>query len=141
MLPPQLELTLHAAATWFMVGVIWLIQLVHYPMFAFLDRAKFKRSHAFHSKVTTCIVMPAMLLELALSAVLVWRDGLANWPAPAGFALVALLWALTFFVMVPLHRRLEAEGFDSEVHATLLRWNWMRTFAWSARGIIAAFWF
>ena len=65
MLPPQLDLTLHAAAIWFMAGVTRLIQLVHYPMFAFLDRAKFKRSHAFHLKFTTCIVMPAMLLELA----------------------------------------------------------------------------
>ncbi len=136
-----LELTIHAAATWFMVGLIWLIQLVHYPMFQFLDRASFKSSHTFHSTRITFVVMPAMLLELVLSAVIVWKRGPLNLPALIGFGLVVLIWLTTFFVLVPLHERLQTEGFQPEVHLALLRWNWLRTLAWSARGAIVVFWF
>ena len=45
-----IALTLHAAATWYMVGLIWLIQLAHYPMFDYLDRAAFKRRHSLHGE-------------------------------------------------------------------------------------------
>ncbi len=136
----RLELTIHAAATWYMVGLIWLIQLVHYPMFECLDRAGFKRSHAFHSTRIAVVVMPAMLLELVLSAVIVWRLGPLHLPALIGFALVVLTWLTTFFVLVPLHQRLHTEGFQPQVHASLCRWNWLRTLAWSARGAIVVFW-
>ena len=134
------ELTLQAAATWYMVGVIWLIQLVHYPMFQFLDRAGFKSNHTFHSTAITFVVMPAMLLELVLAAVVLWKRGPLNAPAVVGFGLVVLIWITTFFVLVPLHKRLQTEGFQPQVHLTLCRWNWLRTLAWSARGVIVAFW-
>ena len=94
-----IALTLHAAATWYMVGVIWLIQLVHYPMFQFLDRARFKSSHTFHSTGITFVVMPAMLLELVLSAVIVWKPGPLNAPALIGFGLVVLIW-IVFIISV-----------------------------------------
>ncbi|MCK6525129.1 hypothetical protein L6R49_27300, partial [Myxococcota bacterium] len=29
-----LLLLIHAAATWFMVGLIWFVQIVHYPLFS-----------------------------------------------------------------------------------------------------------
>lgn len=135
-----LELTLHAAATWYMIGVIWLIQVVHYPMFQFMDRASFERSHIFHSTAITFVVMPAMLLELVLSAFIVWKRGPLNAPALAGFLLIVLIWLTTFLVLVPLHRRLQSEGFHPEVHLALCRWNWLRTLAWSARGVIVVFW-
>jgi hypothetical protein len=134
-----LELTLLAAATWYMAGLIWLIQLVHYPMLQFLDRASFKSSHKFHSTRITFVVMPAMLLELVLSADILWKRGPRNVPALLGFGLVLLIWLTTFFVLVPLHERLQTEGFQPAVHVALCRWNWVRTFAWSARGVLLAF--
>jgi hypothetical protein len=33
----------------FMTGVIWLIQIVHYPAFALIDPNKFLEFHAMHS--------------------------------------------------------------------------------------------
>ena len=65
--PVNPELTLHNAATWYMTGVIWLIQLVHYPMFEYLDRTNFLRSHLFHTSAITFVVLPAMFLELAMA--------------------------------------------------------------------------
>ncbi len=133
-----LVLTLHAAATWYMVGLIWLIQIVHYPMFEFFDSASFKSTHTFHSTAITFVVMPAMLLKLALAAVILWQRGPLNAPALVGFGLVVLIWMATFFVLVPLHGRLQTNGFQPQIHASLCRRNWLRTIAWSARGVIVA---
>jgi hypothetical protein len=128
---------LHNAATWYMVGVIWLIQLVHYPMLEFLDRATFIRSHNFHTTGMGFVVMPAMLIELVLASSIFWKRG--SVAAGVGFALLMVIWAMTFFVMVPLHNRLASEGFQPQVHRALVQWNWVRTVAWTARGIIASF--
>ena len=134
------EVTLHNAATWYMAGVIWLIQLVHYPMFEYLDRTNFLRSHLFHTSAITFVVLPAMLLELAMAIYILWIRGHGNWPAVAGLALVLFLWLVTFLIMVPLHERLGSEGFQPEVLRALIQWNWLRTAAWSTRAVIAAFW-
>ena len=36
-------LIVHAVSTWFMVGLIWMIQTVHYPLFARLGDDTFVR--------------------------------------------------------------------------------------------------
>lgn len=130
--------TVHDASTWYMIGVIWLIQLVHYPMFEYLDRSTFTQSHGFHTSAITLVVMPGMFLELATAALLAWsrRDAATI----TGLALVGVVWAMTAFVMVPLHGRLGSEGFQPEVHASLVNWNWVRTIAWTARGAIILWW-
>jgi hypothetical protein len=52
--------------------------------------------------------------------------------------LLLVIWAITFFRMVPLHNRLQNEGFQIPLHSALLRWNWCRTLSWTARGVIVA---
>ena len=136
----RLELSVHNAATWYMAGIIWLIQLVHYPMFRFMDRATFQSSHAFHSTAIGFVVIPAMLLELGLATTIIYQRGAGDWPALAGFLLVLILWGLTFFVMVPLHGRLASGGFQPDVINALVQWNWLRTIAWTTRAIIAILW-
>jgi hypothetical protein len=82
------------------------------------------------------IVMPVMLIEVASAAFILWRRGFEDWLAFGGFSLLLPIWAVTFFVMVPLHARLQADGFQPELHQTLLRWNWSRTLSWTVRGVI-----
>jgi hypothetical protein len=55
-------------------------------------------------------------------------------------ALVAVIWAATFFVIVPIHERLGTAGFDATLHSRLVAWNWVRTIAWTVRGFIALRW-
>jgi hypothetical protein len=52
-----------------------------------------------------------------------------------GLVLLAAIWLSTFGLQVPLHRRLEL-GFDDDAHAALVRTNWIRTLAWTARGLL-----
>jgi hypothetical protein len=130
------ETQAHAGATWFMVGVIWIVQLVHYPMFEALDRARFSSSHAYHSRSISIVVVPAMLAELVLAALLGWKESFHDLKLNCAFGILIVIWATTFFIIVPLHERLRAEGFRKEEHRSLLRWNWIRTVGWSVRGLI-----
>lgn len=135
-------LIVHAAATWVMVGVIWFVQLVHYPL---MDRVRTEPAHAFpdfekaHQRGTTLIVAPAMLLELLTSGwlVIALTGGVAAMLAWAGLALVSVNWVSTAALQMPCHRKLE-KGFDPATHQKLVRSNWLRTLAWSARGVLAA---
>jgi hypothetical protein len=121
-----------------MVGVIWYVQLVHYPLMDRVAAAAFPAFHREHSRRTSWVVVGPMMCE-ATTAGLLLVPGLARAPtglASVGVVLVVLLWVSTFTVQVPLHRRLAA-GFDPAVHRRLVSGNWLRTAAWSARGVVA----
>lgn len=134
---PALLLVANAAATWFMTGLIWLIQIVHYPLFSFADRANYPAFAEAHSRLITPIVGPVMLVELVTSLWLVAERPVslpARW-ALAGAALVAVIWLSTAMAQVPLHAQLGA-GYDARVHAALVNTNWVRTAAWSLRAML-----
>lgn len=122
----------HAAATWALVGLIWLVQLVQYPLFAQVGMDAFPAYHARHTRQITGVVAPLMLIELASAALLVAR-GMTNPWLLASLAPLACLWLSTWRVQLPLHERL-SHGFDAEVHRRLVTSNWWRTAAWSLRG-------
>ena len=129
---------LHAAVTLFLTGLIWVIQLVHYPLFDRVDSSRFPSFHSAHSRRISLLVVPAMSLEALLALLLVVRRP-AEVPLPLallGLALVVLNALSTAFVQVPLHRRL-ALGFDPGAHRALVRTNALRTAAWSTRALIA----
>ena len=130
----DLLLVIHAAATWYMVGLIWKVQVVQYPLFAAVGAERFPAYEAAHQRRTTWVVLPPMSVELASAvAIAVVTPGWAAW---SGLALVAAVWGSTFAVQVPLHGRL-ARGFDAVAHRHLVVSNWFRTAAWSARGGLA----
>ena len=121
-----------------MTGVIWTVQLVHYPLFGRVGEAGFAAYELEHSSRITLLVGPLMAVELATAALLVWRrpEGVPGAVVWVGLALVAVIWASTAFVQVPLHGRL-SRGFDGRAHELLVLTNWVRTVAWSARGALA----
>ncbi|MDJ0522835.1 MAG: hypothetical protein QNJ90_12275 [Planctomycetota bacterium] len=133
----MLLLALHAAATWALVGLIWTIQLVHYPLMDGVGRERFDAYHKRHTLAITWIVGPLMLTELltAVPLAIAPPQGVSAWSAWAGLALIAVTWMVTAFVSVPQHQRLEA-GFEADAHRRLVRTNWIRTAAWTARGFL-----
>lgn len=129
----RLLLTAHAGVTLFMTGLIWFVQLVHYPLFARTGAAGFAGYAREHARRTGWIVGPAMALELLLALALAARGGAAAW---TGLGLLAVIWLSTALVQVPLHRRLQA-GFDAAAHRRLVRTNRLRTAAWTVRAALA----
>lgn len=132
-------LLLNIASVLYMCGVIWTVQLVHYPLMARVGGAEFSRYHASHTSLMTLVVLLPMVVELGTSGLL----ALGAVPLPGvprgllwlGFALAVATWAVTFFVSVPLHGRLSS-GFDASAHRALVQTNWLRTIAWSAHGLV-----
>ncbi|MBL8795371.1 MAG: hypothetical protein JNM56_15815 [Planctomycetia bacterium] len=133
----KLLLLAQAAATLFMVGLIWMVQVVHYPLFDRVERNDFARFEADHQRLTTWVVAPPMLVELLTA---VWLLGqrpheVPAWSAWLGVVLVAVIWLSTIFAQVPQHNVL-AHGFDEAAYRILVGTNWLRTVAWSVRGVL-----
>jgi hypothetical protein len=129
---------LHLISCWAMVGVIWIIQLVHYPAYRFIDASQFTQYQLFHSNQITYFVAPMMLMEFASS---VWMLYLAlqtrtnlTWQI-VSFVLLLIIWGLTFFKIVPLHSQLQF-GKDSSMIEQIIQLNWWRTILWSARSLL-----
>jgi hypothetical protein len=130
------------AATLVMTGVIWFVQVVHYPLFARVGEAEFAAYEAENTIRTGWVVGPPMLVEVA-AATLALVPGLRPeffpiWAAVFGEALVGVIWLSTAALQVPLHGRL-TQGFDAEAAARLVSSNWVRTVCWSLRAALL-FW-
>lgn len=125
-------------ATGVLIGLIWTIQLVHYPLLAAVGTDAFPAYLAEHADRITFLVAPWMLLELVTSAALVRTHPAAvpRWMVRWGLALCLAAWAATWFVSVPIHQAL-ADGFDPVLHRRLVDTNWLRTALWTARGTLS----
>lgn len=130
---------LHLIATVFMTGVIWIVQILHYPLFNMVGRENFAAYEAAHTNLITLVVMPAMLVELILTAMIFFAPP-ASVPSSLNWlnaVLLAVIWLSTAFLQVPQHSIL-AGGFDEKAYRMLVNSNWIRTVAWSAKAVIAA---
>lgn len=136
-----LLLAVHAVATLSMTGLIWFVQVVHYPLMARVGAKQFPAYEAMHTARTTWVVAPLMLVELASAVALavIRPDGVGSWQPIAALALLAGIWASTAWLQVPQHRRL-ADGFDRDAHAKLVGTNWLRTVGWSLRALLVTSW-
>lgn len=132
-------LAIHVLATWFMVGLIWTIQWVHYPLFASVGRDHFVRYERNHTKrMATLLVVPA-LVEVATSVGLIWipPPGVGRGVLVAAAGLLLAIWIATALVYAPVHGALSG-GHDARLIRRLEIMNWWRTAAWTARGAIVA---
>ena len=128
---------LDIAATLYLWGVIWTVQVVHYPLFARVGPAQWMDYHSAHTRLMTCIVLPAMVTELGTSGLLALAHPARLSPGLlwVGFACAILTWAVTFFVSVPLHDTL-SRGFDLAAIHRIIATNWLRTAFWTAHAVI-----
>jgi hypothetical protein len=126
-----------------MTGLIWFVQIVHYPLFATVHThttsAAFRSYESSHANRTSFVVFPPMAVELltALAALLpILRPELFNQTAAIVSAtMVILIWASTGLLQVPLHNRLAADPTTDTIRRLVLS-NWLRTALWSARAIL-----
>lgn len=126
-------LLLNLAATWFMCGLIWFVQIVHYPLFIYADKSHWVVFHGAHQRKTTRVVAFPMLVELSTSlllplvypgeATLVWTALAAN----------LFIWILTYLVQIPQHHKI----LNAELSISRLVYsNWSRTLLWSLRSLL-----
>ena len=132
----KLILLTQVFATLFMVGLIWFVQIVHYPLYANVGRERFPEYETLHNQLTTRVVGPAMLIEMATTlAFLRYSPHCSKSLAWLGLGLLAVIWISTVMLSVPAHKSLTA-AFSTGAYQTLVSTNWIRTVAWSTRGVI-----
>jgi hypothetical protein len=134
-LDPKSLLFIQLIPTVMMTGVIWMVQVVQYPLFKVLDSVDLVPFHTEYSMRITWVVLPLMFAELILSGLLAYSEvSLIN---VGLLGLVLLIWAATFFVSVPLHEQLSSGSMA--IRDALVNTNWIRTILWSIRTIVLTY--
>jgi len=120
-----------------MVGLIWFVQIVHYPLFGYIGSKEFGTFHENHKILITPVVGIVMIVELVTSGILIFQIpiGIPNWTAIVGIILLGFIWFSTLFLQIPYHNKLSSK-FDDKVLKMLVNTNWIRTICWSLRGFI-----
>lgn len=133
---PELMTTLlivHVAITWALLGLIWTIQLVHYPLLMNVGLREFVSYHDRHMFLISWLVGPLMLAEVGSAGLLLYL-GERSLLFLISLGALGLVWASTAFSQIPLHQKL-TRGYHADVIHQLVRTNWWRTLAWSVRGL------
>ena len=131
---------INLVSTWYLVGLIWMVQAVHYNLFDRVGESQFPAYEADHSRLITPIVGPPMLFEIVTAGLLLVSApaGVPRWAIVAGLAAVVGIWLSTAFIQVPCHNRL-MNGFNEADYKRLVHSNWIRTVLWTARGLLMAY--
>ena len=120
---------IHSLVDFGMCVVLWLVQLVIYPSFLRVDPSDLLAWHKAYTFRVSFVILPLMLGQLVIAILSVWEDpSILEWIA---FAFVLVCWILTFFVSVPLHRKIEQNDISRETRQKLVMTNWPRTILWS----------
>jgi hypothetical protein len=131
----------HLASTLFMVGLIWTIHYVHYPLFSHVGESTYIAFQAEHvNRIGKLLLLPWLTEGLTLLAILILaflgqrRD--LRLPAFLNGVGMAIALIISGVWSAPAHGEL-ADGFDAAVHHRLMNANLVRTLAWTLCGICA----
>ena len=135
--PERIILLAQLFSTFYMVGVIWFVQIVHYPLLSAVGAEQFTDYERRHCNLTSWVVAPGMLVELtsAVALMMVPASGVRPGLAWSGLLLVVLIWISTAVLQMPLHRKL-TQQYSASLIDRLVATNWMRTIAWTVRGFL-----
>ena len=134
-------LVIHLAATLFMVGLIWTIHYVHYPLFAYVGESTYASFQAAHvERIGKLLSVPWLTEGITLIGVLalafLGTHKVLRVPAVINGAAMAVVLVISGFWSAPAHAKL-ADGFDTSIHDQLMTVNLIRTLAWTVCGICA----
>ncbi len=126
-------LTTHVFTCFFMTGLIWLVQVVHYPTYKFIDKTQFQEYQIFHTTSISWIVVPIMIIEIISGVFLLFSMKINFWNF-LNLLGVFGIWLVTFLFSVNYHNQLH-RGFDLNAIENLILTNWFRTIFWTLRSL------
>ena len=130
-------LIIHLIATSVMVGVIWIIQLVHYPSFHFIELNQYTTFQRFHMSRISYVVIPAMLTELFTLILIIISMDQVDHIILASALLLIVIWLMTAVFFSGVHQKLTL-GYDQVVVEKLVKLNWGRTLLWTLRLLLVS---
>ena len=128
----------HLIFTSIMTGVIWVIQIVHYPSFHFIEKELYTAFQKFHMNKISIIVIPIMLAEL-ITGMMLFLDKSSKSPfLIISFVILVLIWLITGVFFSKAHNELIA-GYQELVINQLVAMNWIRTLLWTLRLLLLTY--
>jgi predicted ABC-type exoprotein transport system permease subunit len=125
------------ATSWFMTGLIWFVQIVHYPLFANVGATSSKDYAQLHCNLTgSVVVVPMMIQATTALGLAIFADPQNAFVLWVNFAMIAIIWVVTALFSVPSHSTLCNVGYNEKAHKTLLRANWARTILWTVCSLL-----
>jgi hypothetical protein len=128
----------HLVSVLVLVGVIWTVQVVHYPLMALVGEDRFRAYEAAHAPRMAAVVMLPWVIQgiTTVGLLLSPPAGVPDRLVLAAAVTAAVPVLVTVVASVPAHAHLSL-GFDAAAHRRLVRTNWLRTAAWTAHAPIA----
>ena len=135
--PSQLFLLLWTGLVCWVLGQIWLVQIVVYPLFAQVGEAQYVGYHRFYSRhIALPVIIPGFASFLLPVALALYGPAVSAWMSAVNIAAGVVGLLVTLVLEIPRHARLEKGGKDDAIIAELIRYNWPRTLSISAQSII-----
>ena len=136
-----MALIINLAVAAYLAGLFWYLQIVHYPLFTYIDKKSFIEYNIYHQKKSAYIIFIPMLLEGAFSILFAF-DSPYNIPPMIPFLCLCLstsMWLVTFSHIAPLQDKLTTDGLDKETVEKLIQMNWMRTIGWTVKILLLVY--
>ena len=109
--------------------LIWLVQIIIYPSFRYVDVDKFDFWHTRYMGLITYFVAPLMLLQAVAMAYQLYYN--FDWMTLISAVCIGLVWLSTAVLSIPCHTSLQQSGFHSPTIEKLIATNWYRTVLWT----------
>jgi hypothetical protein len=134
----HLFLLLCTVLMFYVLGEIWFVQIVVYPLFARVGEDEYVDYHTFYSsRIPLPVIIPgfaSFLLPIALVFLRPESVPLSLALANVACGLIGLF--VTVALEIPRHARLEKGGKQEGVIRELIRYNWPRTLSITASALL-----
>ena len=127
-------INIHILSTAILTGAIWVIQLIHYPGFGYIENKLFKPFMVLHIRGIMLFVFPMMLVEICTGTYLLFQGHFSSLFLYAMIFLY-LIWLSTALIFSGYHSKLK-DNKDDRIINNLVKYNWVRTIGWSFRLIL-----
>lgn len=134
---PQLFLMVWAALIFWVLGQIWLVQIVVYPLFGKVGAVDYVHYHRFYSqRIPLPVIIPGFASFLLPVALALYGPTVPVWMSILNIAAGIAGLLVTVMLEIPRHNRLEKDGKNDVTIAELIRYNWPRTLSISTQSVI-----
>lgn len=132
----KLLLLIHAFATWALFGIIWFVHVVYHPLYQRMGQS-FSVHERHDLQQMGKLLAPIFFFEW-ISAILldIYADSYAfHFFAKVNLILLGTVWVISLVIKLR-HKNPKDLLFFTRMHRMLLSSHWIRTVAWSLRGVI-----
>lgn len=134
---PELYLLIWSVVSFWVLGQIWLVQIVIYPLFAKVGEHEYVGYHRFYNcHILLPVILPGFASFLLPVALAVVGPAAPAWMTAANIALGIVGLLVTAPLEMPRHNMLERTGKNGRTIAELIRCNWPRTASITLQAVI-----